>query len=109
MQHEAMLKQLGYTPNEALLAQIARIEKNTPGYEKISKHIMDLHDHLKVNKAYVSMSNSNDYFKIKLADVSEEETQEAKEKIEHFQDKFKVNLEKVKGTKTFYIKGFNKA
>ena len=109
MEHEAMLKQLGYIPNEALLAQLMKIEKNTEGYDKISKHIMDLHDHLKVNKGYVAMSNSNDYFKIKLSDVSDEETQEAKEKIEHFAEKFKVNLLKVEGAKTYYIKGFNKA
>lgn len=109
MQHEAMLKQLGYIPNEALLAQLSRIEKNTPGYDKISKHIMDLHDHLKVNKAYISMSNSQDYLKIKLAEVSKEEKEEVKEKIEHFKEKFKVDLEKVEGAETFYIKGFHKA
>ena len=109
MEHEAMLKQLGYIPNDALLAQLKKIESNTPGYEKISKHIMDLHDHLKVHKGYVSMSNSKEYFKIKLSDVSEEEQQEAKEKIEHFAEKFKVDLEKVEGAQTYYIKGFAKA
>jgi len=109
MEHEAMLKQLGYIPNEALLMQIKRVENNTPGYEKISKHIMDLHDHLKVHKAYVSMSNSNDYFKIKLSEVSEEEKQVAKEKIKHFAEKFKVDVVKVENAETFYIKGFSKS
>ena len=65
MQREAMLTQLGYVPNDALLKQLQRIEENTTGYEKIQKHIMDLHDHLKIDDAYVAMSNSNDFFKIK--------------------------------------------
>ena len=49
LQRDAMLKQLGYAPNDALLSQLERIEQNTTGYEKIQKHIMDLHDHLKVD------------------------------------------------------------
>ena len=55
MQKEAMLIQLGYAPNEALIKQLEDIEKNTKGYEKIQKHIMDLHDHLKVNSYYVAL------------------------------------------------------
>ena len=52
MQRVAMLTQLGYAPNDALLSQLERIEKNTSGYEKIQKHIMDLHDHLKVDNSW---------------------------------------------------------
>jgi len=110
MQRDAMLRQLDYTPNEALLEQMGRVIENTHGYDKIEKHIMDLHDHLKVNKGYVAMSNSHDYFKIKIDDVSDEELQEAQEKIAHFAEKFKVNVEEVEGAKnTYYIKGFDKA
>jgi len=106
MHKEAMLTQLGYVANEALLAQLESIEKNTKGYEKIKKHILDLHDHLKVDNAYVALSNSNDYFKIKIESDSLELADEAHEKVQHFCDKYKVNIEKVENKDTYYILGF---
>lgn len=106
MQKEAMLVQLGYVPNEALVSQLDRIQNNTMGYEKIQKHIMDLHDHLKVNGSYVALSNSNDYFKIKVDTASEELAKEAHEKVEHFSQKYKVKVDKLKGKETYYIIGF---
>jgi len=106
MYRDAMLTQLGYKPNEALLTQLKTIEENTTGYEKIQKHIMDLHDHLKVDNSYVALSNSNDYFKIKIESKTPEIAQEAREKVDHFSDKFKVKLEKVQNKETYYILGF---
>ena len=107
MQKDAMLKQLGYAPNEALLAQLEKIENNTTGYEKIQKHIMDLHDHLKVDGSFVALSNSEDCFKIKVEAVSPELAEEAHEKIKHFSDKFKVTIKKLDKKETYYIIGFN--
>jgi len=107
MQRDAMLTQLGYAPNEALLNQLEKIENNTHGYEKIRKHIMDLHDHLKVDNSFVAMSNTNNYFKIKVESPSPEVAKEAHEKIKHFSDKFKVALNKLENKDTYYILGFN--
>lgn len=107
MHSEAMLTQLGYVPNDALIKQLRRIEENTNGYDKIQKHIVDLHDHLKVDDAYVAMSNTNDYFKIKVESLSPEIAEEAHEKIKHFSDKFKVTLNKLENKETYYIMGFN--
>ena len=107
MQRDAMLTQLGYSPNDALIQQLERIENNTVGYEKIQKHIMDLHDHLKVDSSYVALSNTNDYFKIKVESPSPEIAQEAHEKIKHFSDKFKVTLNKLENKETYYIIGFH--
>ncbi len=107
MYREAMLTQLGYVPNEALLKQLKRIESNTLGYEKIRKHIMDLHVTLKVDNSFVAMSNTNDCFKIKVGLVSPEVAQEAHEKIQHFSDKFKVEVNKLDNKETYYIVGFN--
>ena len=107
MQRDAMLTQLGYAPNEALMSQLERIENNTSGYEKIQKHIMDLHDHLKVDDSYVAMSNTNDCFKIKVESPSVEVAAEAHEKIKHFSDKFKVTLNKLENKETYYIVGFH--
>jgi hypothetical protein len=107
MQRDAMLTQLGYVPNDALLEQLERIEKNTEGYEKIQKHIMDLHDHLKVNGSFVALSNSEDCFKIKVEAPSPELAEEAHEKVRHFSDKFKVKLNKLENKETYYISGFH--
>lgn len=107
IERDAMLTQLGYSPNSALLNQLERIEKNTTGYEKIKKHIMDLHDNLKVDGSYVALSNSNDYFKIKVEASSPEIAQEAHEKIKHFSDKFKVKVNKLENKETYYIEGFH--
>ncbi len=107
MRREAMLTQLGYAPNGALLSQLERIETNTAGYEKIQKHIMDLHDHLKVDDSYVAMSNSNDCFKIKVESKTPEIAAEAHEKIRHFSDKFKVTVDKLDNKETYYIVGFH--
>jgi hypothetical protein len=106
MTQEAILNQLGYIPNEALGEQLSRIEANTAGFEKIVKHIMDLHEALKTDKSYVAMSNSNNYFKIKIDTDNEVASVEALEKINHFSDKYKVQLQKVDGKQTFYIVGF---
>ncbi len=108
MNNEAMLKQLGYTPNDALFTQLERIILNTKSFEKIEKHIMDLHEHLKVDDSHVAMSNSEDYFKIKIEAPSPERKDEAIEKVNHFATKFKVALQQVEGKNTFYILGFNK-
>ena len=107
MQRDAMLTQLGYAPNDALLKQLEKIEDNTAGYEKIKKHIMDLNDHLKVDGSFVALSNSENYFKIKIEAKSPELTQEAHEKVKHFSDKFKVEVNKLDNTETYYIIGFN--
>lgn len=106
MQTEATLIQLGYVPNNALIEQFRKIQNNTKGYEKIQKHIMDLHDHLKVNDGYIAMSNSNDCFKIKIDSQSPAIIEEAEEKIKHFGEKYKVKLQKLQNKNTYYILGF---
>jgi len=108
MQTDAILNQLGYMSNEALTGQVTRIIENTKGFEKIGKHIFDLHKALKVENSYVAMSNSNDYFKIKIESPSDALKAAALEKIEHFSNKYKVQLQKVEGKDTYYIIGFNK-
>jgi hypothetical protein len=103
---EAVLTKLGYVPNEALYMQLEKIQEATNGYEKIIKHILDLHDALAVDKSHVALSNSVDYFKIKVEALTPEMREEALEKIKRFEEKFKVILQKVDGKDTFYIKGF---
>jgi len=106
MQRDAMLTQLGYAPNSALLSQLERIENNTTGYDKIQKHIMDLHDHLKVDGSFVALSNSEDCFKIKIEAESPELVEQAHKKVRHFSSKFKVTVNKLDNKETYYISGF---
>ena len=106
MHKEAMLTQLGYVANDALLNQLQTIEKNTTGYDKIKKHILDLHEHLKVDNGYVALSNSNDYFKIKIDSASQALADEAHQKVKRFCDKYKVNIKKLENKNTYYILGF---
>jgi acetolactate synthase small subunit len=108
MQKSEVLNHLGYLPNDSLEKKLEDIQNNTHGYEKIIKHIMDLHDALKVDESYVAMSNSHDYFKIKIEAPSPERVEEAQEKVSHFKEKFKVLLEKVDNKETYYIVGFAK-
>ncbi|NPA65476.1 MAG: hypothetical protein GXO11_01195 [Epsilonproteobacteria bacterium] len=104
--NEAVLRKLGYVPNEALEGQLENIKQNTLGYEKIIKHVLDLHDALAVDKSYVAMSNSNNYFKIKIEAQTPEMKEEALEKLERFKEKYKVKLQKVENKETYYILGF---
>jgi hypothetical protein len=52
------------------------------------------------------MSNSEDYFKIKIEAPSLALSEEAHEKIQHWSEKYKVETAKVDNKDTYYIKGF---
>lgn len=106
MELESILNQLGYKPNDALREQLRRTADKTVGYEKIAKHIMDLHEHLKVNNSFVALSNSYDCFKIKIETTNHELELEAHEKIRRFSEKFKVKVDQLDNKKTYYIVGF---
>jgi hypothetical protein len=108
LQYDAILNQLGYSPNEALLEQVKRIVANTPGFDRIEKHMLELHKVLQVDGSYVALSNSSDHFKIKLEAPSPELTEEARAKVLHFAEKYKVELEKVAAKDTYYILGYAK-
>ena len=108
MHIDAVLHQLGYKSNDALREQMDKIIINTKGFDKIEKHIFELHKSLEIDNSYVAMSNSEDYLKIKLEPKNDGNKEDALNKIDHFSDKYKVELEKVDGKDTFYIKGFKK-
>ncbi len=107
MDAEAVLTQLGYVPNDALRKQLKAIQEDTKGYGKIEKHILDLNEHLKVDNAYVALSNTTNHLKIKVDSPNAEFAQEAHEKIRRFSEKYKVNVEKLPNKETYYILGYN--
>jgi len=102
---EALLKQLGYSENEHTLAQIKRIITNTGDFEHLSKHMITFNDALAVEKGYIAMSNSKDYFKIKCQeDPSADNLSAFTDLVEHWADKHKIALEKLDNN-TYYILG----
>jgi len=103
---DAMLTQLGYANNDSLHSQMQRIVDNTRGYDKISKHIADLHMALQTHEAHVALSNSVDYLKIKCESKFEKELQDVRDRINAWSEKYKVELQKVDGKDTYYILGF---
>jgi len=103
---EALLTQLGYSINESVLAQMQRIIKNTKGFDVIEKHIVQLNDALKPFRAYIAMSNSNDYLKIKN-ESDENSRDKVNEMIKEWAKKYKIEIKKVEGKETYYIIGYN--
>ena len=103
---EALLAQLGYTNNEQTLKQIKRIIANTKGFEKFSQHIPSFNDALAVEKGFIAMSNSEDYLKIKCEeDLNADNLSAFTALVEHWAEKYKLELKKVENKNTYYIIG----
>ena len=60
---EAILTQLGYPINEQTLKQMNDIIKNTENFNKFSHHVPSFNDALAVEKAFIGLSNSQNYLK----------------------------------------------
>ncbi len=106
MSHEALLVQLGYNLSESTLAKLERVIQNTTGFEHIQKHLVSLHDALKLHNAFVALSNNNDYFKIKMEENTKENSEETQAIIGKWAEKYKVTLEKVPYKNTYYVLGY---
>jgi len=103
---EALLVQLGYTKNEQTLEQMNNIIKNTKDFNKFSQHIPSFNDALAVEKGFIAMSNSEDHLKIKCEEDSNADNLAAfTDLVEHWADKYKLDLHKVDGKSTYYIIG----
>ena len=103
---DAMLTQLGYTINESVKKQMENIINNTKNFMDIQKHIIQLNDALKPFQAYIAMSNSNNYLKIKN-ESPKESLKKVDEMIQDWAKKYKINLQKVENKETYYILGKN--
>ena len=98
---EALLTQLGYTATNGIQEKLKLVIQKTSGYEDIKKHLLALHDYLRPHNSFVALSSTEDFFKIK----NENNSQEASEYIHKWADKYKVSLAKVAGKETYYITG----
>lgn len=103
---EVLLSQLGYSKSESSLSQAESIMGNTKNFDKFSKHIISLNDHLKKMNAYVGLSNSTKYLKIKCDENDADEIlEEFHEEVAHWANKYNVNLEKLDNKEVYYILG----
>ena len=103
---EVLLSQLGYAKTDSSVSQVQKMIENTEGFEKFSKHIISLHDHIKKMNAYVALSNKTDYFKIKCDENDAPEIiEEFHEEVAHWSDKYNVALEKLDNKPIYYILG----
>ncbi len=96
---EALLVQLGYNPNNSILSNLKQIIAKTPGFEEIQKHIISLNEKLRPYGAFIGLSNSSNYLKIKTSHSSAELEKE----IEAWAQKYKVAL--IKSQDHYYIAG----
>ncbi len=104
---ENILIQLNYNVNDATKKQLENIVANTNGFFDFAKHLFSLNDELKPVDAFVAMSNSNNYLKLKSNSSNESEIKEFEDIINSWAHKYKVNLQKVENKNTYYIIGKN--
>ncbi|PSM52307.1 hypothetical protein CBLAS_0307 [Campylobacter blaseri] len=105
MNEEGILVSLGYVMNDSTLKQVRAILSKCDFDSNELDRIVTLNDRLKTYGAYIAMSNSNDYFKIKNEPKQESEKEVVRDMIFTWADKYKFELEKVADRETYYIVG----
>jgi hypothetical protein len=100
-----LLIQLGYPLNDALRAQMERALNATKGFDTFSRHILSLKDDIAHLDGFIALSNSRDALKIKTNATRPEQIEEYRRILEKWSAKYKVVLEPVEGTATYYIVG----
>jgi hypothetical protein len=105
---EAFLTQLGYSVTDSLLNQLEKVRSNPAKFDQISRHIITLNDNLKHYDSFIALSNSHDFLKVKNQS-NDRLKDEVNEIINNWAKKYKIELEKVQGKETFYIKGYEKS
>ena len=103
---EVLLSQLGYAKSDSSLKQAEQVMNQTKDFGKFSKHIISLNDHLKKMNAYIALSNSSDYLKIKCDENDANEIiEEFHDEVLHWSNKYNVNLQKLDNKPVYYILG----
>jgi len=104
--NEALLTQLGYNTNGGSKEKIKKVIKNTRGFNSIQRRIVNLSNMLKPYKSHITLSNSEDFFKIKSDAISSMlHIEEAKNIIHKWAEKYNVELKKVDQKDVYYIVG----
>ncbi len=104
---ENLLIQLGYPVNDVLLEQMQHTLASTQGFDSFSRHLLSLKDEIARFEGYIALSNSRDVLKIKSDATYPEKIHAYKEALQKWANKYKVTLEQVGETNTFYILGLS--
>lgn len=107
MNKDGILVSLGYGENESTTAQLEGILNECDFTTTELEKVVLLNDNLKKFEAYVAMSNTNNYFKVKSESSDLETIKAIREKIFEWADRYKFSIEKVDGKETYYITGKN--
>jgi len=103
---EVLLSQLGYAKSDSSLKQAEMAINTTKDFDKFSKHIISLNDHLKKMNAYVALSNSSDFLKIKCDENDANQIlEEFHEEVSNWAGKYNVDLQKLDNKPVYYILG----
>jgi hypothetical protein len=102
---ENLLIQLGYPVNDALMAQMQRTMEATSSFDAFSKHLLALKDEIEHYDGYLALSNSRDALKIKSDATQVAEVEAYRNVLKKWSDKYKVALQQVGETNTYYILG----
>jgi len=103
---EALLAQLGYAKTDQTLQKMNNIIENTKDFDKFSQHLPSFNDALAVEKGFIAMSNSKDHLKIKCdEDNSADNLSAFTELVQHWAEKYRLELKKVDDKNTYYILG----
>ena len=102
---EVLIAQLKLGSGDSTLTQVQKVIQNTKNFDKFAKHIISLNDKLKHLNGYISLSNSEDYLKIKCHDENDKIIQEFKDEVENWGNKYQVALKKVENKDVYYILG----
>ena len=105
MNEEGILVSLGYSVNDATIAQLRGILSKCDFEDNELEKIILLNDKLEKFGAYVAMSNSSSYFKIKNENSATDVVKGVREAIFDWSEKYKLAIEKVEGKETYYITG----
>ena len=106
MTPEVVVSQLGLGSSDSVMEQTIKTIKNTKDFDKFSKHIISLNDKLKHMQGYIALSNSESYFKIKCENTdSDKIIEEFKEELNHWSNKYDIELQKVENKEVYYIVG----
>lgn len=104
---EVLIAQLELGHGEATLNQTKKTIENTKEFDKFAKHIISLNDKLKHMNAFIALSNSESYLKIKCDTQNDSPAvvEEFKDTIKQWSEKYHVELQKVDNKDVYYIVG----
>lgn len=103
MNEEKILLALGYSVNDGTINKLRNILSKSDLNESEIDKILALNEKIDMYDSNVMMSNSHDYFKIKIQSSDPKEIEAANEIINAWAKKHKILIKKLENKETYYI------